>query len=524
MRPYAYITIFTIYCLAVVAVVAQGGAPFTYPLDDTYIHMAIARTLAIEHLWGVVPGEPAAASSSPLWTLLLAALYKIYPSDNAFLYVPLALNVLAAALLIFTLARVFHRTPYTPVLIAAVLFAASTTALSALGMEHVLHAALVIALGFIACSSLEREKGDVTLCAAIAALSVAARYESLFVVAPLAGICLLRGRLALATAVVGGAAVPVLAFGALWIHDGGWLLPNSLILKRSLAEHRGPLDFAIEAWRNAYRNYQVVPARRALLAAAGLTGLLTAASIWLRRRVFQVETCFAVVVLAAVALHFAFAATGWLYRYEAWLILLLAVATVLLATTLPVRGAPLAVAVLLAAIFAPRTLDSTRATVQAMDDRRLEHIAPAEFVARNYAAETIMVNDLGAVAWFAPRTRSLDIYGLGTNEPIKRILAHAYGAEGVADWATATHTRIAILQLCWPAIRPVIPANWSFVASWKFPRNVVFRDRYVGFYAVADGEDAKLRERLKALSLPAGVTLDFSPDRDKLWEQCYDLD
>ena len=44
----------------------------TYPLDDTYIHMAIARNVAQSGTWGINAGEFAPASSSPLWTVILA--------------------------------------------------------------------------------------------------------------------------------------------------------------------------------------------------------------------------------------------------------------------------------------------------------------------------------------------------------------------------------------------------------------------------------------------------------------------
>ena len=45
-----------------------GG--FEYPLDDVYIHLAMAEGIA-QGTYGVNPGEAASASSSALWPLLI---------------------------------------------------------------------------------------------------------------------------------------------------------------------------------------------------------------------------------------------------------------------------------------------------------------------------------------------------------------------------------------------------------------------------------------------------------------------
>lgn len=46
-----------------------------FPLDDAWIHQTYARNLAESGQWAFVPGEPSAGSTSPLYTLLLAAGY-----------------------------------------------------------------------------------------------------------------------------------------------------------------------------------------------------------------------------------------------------------------------------------------------------------------------------------------------------------------------------------------------------------------------------------------------------------------
>ncbi len=53
--------------------VASGG----FPLDDSWIHQVYGRNLAQSGEWAFVPGMPSAASTSPLYTVLLSIGYKL---------------------------------------------------------------------------------------------------------------------------------------------------------------------------------------------------------------------------------------------------------------------------------------------------------------------------------------------------------------------------------------------------------------------------------------------------------------
>ncbi len=48
-----------------------------FPLDDSWIHQTYGRNLAQRGEWAFVPGEPSAASTSPLFTVLLAVGYTL---------------------------------------------------------------------------------------------------------------------------------------------------------------------------------------------------------------------------------------------------------------------------------------------------------------------------------------------------------------------------------------------------------------------------------------------------------------
>jgi hypothetical protein len=59
----------------VVLFVMRAGGGF--PLDDSWIHQSYGRNLALRGEWALIPGQPSAASTAPLYTVLLAVGYLL---------------------------------------------------------------------------------------------------------------------------------------------------------------------------------------------------------------------------------------------------------------------------------------------------------------------------------------------------------------------------------------------------------------------------------------------------------------
>jgi len=60
--------------LVIFYVVVAGGG---FPLDDSWIHQTFGRNLAQHGEWSFIPGQPSAASTSPLYTVLLSIGYSL---------------------------------------------------------------------------------------------------------------------------------------------------------------------------------------------------------------------------------------------------------------------------------------------------------------------------------------------------------------------------------------------------------------------------------------------------------------
>jgi hypothetical protein len=131
-----------VFAATLAAMIAYGlyesAGRFAYPLDDTYIHMAIARTLADSGVWGIDASEFVSSSSSMGWTMLLAIWFKIGGGDLG----PLLIDIPLALTTLFVCDRVSRQygvSDRTRLLTGvAVVLATPLPLLALMGMEHAL--------------------------------------------------------------------------------------------------------------------------------------------------------------------------------------------------------------------------------------------------------------------------------------------------------------------------------------------------------------------------------------------------
>lgn len=127
-----------------------------YALDDPYIHLAIARQLVQHGTWGVSAHQFASASSSPAWTLLLAAATAVFGvhAEAAFVLAWLS-GLLVCAGAAHALRASSERVRYLVPLAIVSLVPAHVLVLT--GMEHLLQTALTLLLAASALDALEKK-------------------------------------------------------------------------------------------------------------------------------------------------------------------------------------------------------------------------------------------------------------------------------------------------------------------------------------------------------------------------------
>ncbi len=135
----------------VVVSLPMNRGHLVYALDDSYILMAMAKNFAHHGVWGMTPFQFTASSSAPLWTLLVAALYRVSGVHTA---TPLILNLLSATLLAFVaqwiLASLAPTLPklYVFLVLLCIFFFSPVLNLIFIGLEHTLHIAVTLLFVF----------------------------------------------------------------------------------------------------------------------------------------------------------------------------------------------------------------------------------------------------------------------------------------------------------------------------------------------------------------------------------------
>ena len=169
-----------LYLLAEVGALAPLGGGLGFPLDDSWIHVAFARSLAAGDGLAINPGEPVTGSTAPLWTALVALLALVFRSPESLVLPVKLLGValhLGGVVLVWALSRELRLSRRLAALAAVLALATDQLVWSALsGMEIPLF--VVLSLGGILLHLRERREPErVPASLAVLALGALARPE-----------------------------------------------------------------------------------------------------------------------------------------------------------------------------------------------------------------------------------------------------------------------------------------------------------------------------------------------------------
>ncbi len=463
---------------------------FEYPLDDVYIHLAMAEGIA-GGTYGINPGEPASAASSILYPLLLTP----FAGTDIQRLLPLAWNLAGLLTLGWLLGRWIEEwsTGTEAVFLALVLpLATNMAGVASLGMEHTLHALAmaVMLLGFWRFLS----KGEIGL-ALIAGvlLAPALRFEGIGLALAVSGVVALRGHLRAGTMLAALALVPVALFALFLTSQGLDPVPSSVLAKLSAAsDSSDPLSRLL---RNLFSvGGLVVVAAFALLTAA------------IFNRENQNLRLFTLVVWLAVLGHLFAGGIGWAARYEHYVLVIAAIALIpALARGGAFRAVDMAAALASAAYFLWMNATVYNWTARGV---YLQHVQMARIEAE-LPGVPVAVNDIGRVAW-AQDAPDVDLWGLAYADA-RRARQEAEGGP-VPGWAgalaEAVGARYAMVYADW--FKDGIGTDWQLVATLTTPAPVgILGSEVVSIYVLDQTMEDDLRAVIERLapSLPEGATL-----------------
>ena len=318
----AHAVLITLTCAFFYFNIVRQAPQYVYPLDDTYISLAISKNLALFGNWGVTKHEFSSLSSCPLYTVILAALIFVFGVND---YYPLIFNVLCFGVFLIAVHRFFlHLKPATYLITTSFILWTSLIYVQILsGMEHMFHILAIFAVVVqMNKYMVENKVKDFIYLCLLASIASAIRYESLFLVCAVCFVLALKREFIRALTLALVAWLPLIILGLIFISKGGQFFPNSLMLKGNT--NYFDILGLIERFSHAAKTLSItVPI---------LSGLLLTLFLMARKHGFQdllklLEKAYIqLIVLITIILHLMFANVGWIFRYEAYFLVLAGIA------------------------------------------------------------------------------------------------------------------------------------------------------------------------------------------------------
>lgn len=257
----------------------------------------------------------------------------------------------------------------------------------------------------------------------------------------------------------------------------------------------------------------------AMITTAALACLATfiLAAYTLIRRAAQSESAlklFPHIFIVGLSLHLMLARIGWWFRYEGYLIVsaLFAFAVCFSDFKLNLSSLPVlkrigvkalyAVAALVLCIeLGSRTTIASQATPLACKGMFLQQYQMAQFVRTYFANDTIALNDIGAICYYADTIHLLDLMGLGSTDVAQLIHQGKFNKDAIADVSSKHKADIAIIFKNWFDV----PPSWSEIGTWTVPHIVGSPEKTVTFYAIRPQSAAPLKKALEQYKPPEPV-------------------
>ncbi|MCB2200327.1 hypothetical protein KQI63_13035 [bacterium] len=481
---------------------STGQGWFVYPLDDCYIHLSVAKNLALHGSWGITPGEFQGVSSSPLYSVLLSTLFKLF---GVHLRLPLLINLLAGSgLLMFVdlvLAKAGRRTGSRLLILLLILFVGPLGTLSMLSMEHVLHALLAVLFLHQVVLRLDDihpapKHYTLFLLPMLAFLMVGLRYEGLALAGMATLLFLLRRRFLYGILVGFAALLPVVLYAWYATSHGGMALPNAFYSDSSIGNAASLEDWV---FRHVFN-----PLTFNMFATAGA---FIAAIVVLRRfhrygTAWERGVTASILLASTILAHLLVSVTANFFRHELYLYVLIPFVAGWIwigevedlwdwirrhATRWPEWAAILIALVTLYPIAhdALRHVWSYRTVHTCFQNISEQPMQTTRFLQRYFPTATVAIHDIGAVSYFSD-VKIVDMYGLADDEIMKLKWADSYAAADAGLIAREKDATLAIVYEEWMNWWGGVPDEWIRAGTWTIDNNIANGFPSVHIYATSE--------------------------------------
>lgn len=498
------------------------GNVFMYPLDDTFIHIELAKNLAQHQTWGINPGEFGSASSSLLYSVLLAISFKIF---SGYIIIPFIINSIAAVLLIVAVQKWMNKNGIEffaqLIILLAIVFFVPLPILIMSGMEHTLQClfAFLFLFGFADWVERSGSNGRWKLPWSLfiyGMLLSSIRYEGIFLVGIACLVLFYYKKYGQGFLLGLVSLLPVIVFGIFAVSKGGFFIPNSVLVKSggaalSLSGLPGFISGMLIDKLTTSKTITALATQRLLI-------ILPVAYFLFRKTAAYSSKLLVILIMLGALLHLAFATTGWFYRYEAYLVLCSILILSLLIYQhgkqvfadykLPAKAFSLIAVFFLFFPFVLRSMAAFTKAKQACVNIYDQQYQMGQFLKQYYPDQIFAANDIGAVSYYT-NGRVIDLWGLATTEVAKSRKKNYWNADFLDKFSRERNTKLAVVYDSW--FDSSLLKRWTKVGEWKIQNNVIGGDDKVSFYAIDTSYAQGLKINLQSYQpkLPSTVEVKY---------------
>lgn len=523
----AVILLYLIIGILLTISITNNQSNFIYSLDDTYIHLSIAKNFAESGNWSVNGSSFSSSTSSPLWTFIISITYLI-PSSN--LYSPFFLNLSISALLLIICYNLLKKINLSSslifVVLLALIFFIPIPFLVFTGLEHLLHTLLIILYVYLSADLISnvdyvipgnesRYFKKYKYLVLLTLLIVLIRYESLFFVFTSGILFILRKKYLLGITIILSGLIPITIYGIISIANGWPFIPAPILLKANLPDFSTIKGILKSLGLNSLIQLtNCIPLL--LLFIASLLLLLIRYNT--EKNLWNTSTFFLVIFITGLLLHMQFSSLS--IRYEAYLIGLGIIGVLFegnqyltnskfLAITRKHVISRLIFLLVVLFIFLPffrRGLSNIEKTIRATNNIYEQQYQLASFLNSYFNHQSVAANDIGAINYFTD-TKCLDLWGISNREILLLKLANNYNTEKINQISNSNNVKIAVVYEKWFKSFGGLPDSWEKICSWTISDNVICGDSIVTFYSTKSSFSDSLANSLKEFSpkLPKGI-------------------
>jgi len=508
-----------------------------YALDDTYIHMAMAKNLAKHGVYGVTKYEFSSSSSSPVWTLLLSLFYVIFGVNE---WLPLVLNILIAIMILYVMYKILISNNVNQYIIAITLIAAIFTiplyAMIFVGMEHLLHALIsIIYIWLLSYLIKEPNKRQVILLYILTPFLVMTRMEGYFLVACTVILFTIFKEWKKGLFILILSLIPLLIYQYISVKNGWQWLPNSILIRSTnpilihTDTQKAIILNVVTSWQTFINNIYLNYITGKYLIEIILIEVLMGFTIFFQARTYKKSCLIMLIMVVSVATcHFLFAKFGHFYRYEAYLVALsIFMFGLLLEPYVNILKnnfkKPFQIIILLLMIgigidsfegLYKRAKETMEYTPLACKNIYEQQYQMAKFINLYYPTSTVAINDIGAITFFNDDVNIIDIVGLANARVYKLLSTNNYNSETLHQLCKESCAELAILYERWTILYGIneIPKDWTKICTWKLPYNIVCGDNIVSFFAIDEVEKNNMRQKMSNFikELPFAIQVIFT--------------